>query len=280
MHQVSHRAGQQAGWYYAQGDPAGTVRRWNGEQWIGFPVPNPNVAYRPSTASSPSIGVTGLVGAGIFLAGLVGYGAMLISYGAAINGALGKPLLTGLPVGFADLGQHIDQFELHVVGMAASLLVMATGFAIWLERAIVCTGVAGRRRSTTRIGSRRRRSFLKSVLVYMLFGPLGLIIYLVGGRTTRSTRRSPLDLLFAVAEEARGPGQREVNPIKILVWAVFTGLPLIILSGTLIWATVVAPIDTAATRSLLGFLQLLVALSLVAVAAGIATVAQITARLR
>jgi len=28
----------EAGWYHAQGDPPNTVRRWNGEQWIGFPI--------------------------------------------------------------------------------------------------------------------------------------------------------------------------------------------------------------------------------------------------
>jgi len=26
------------GWYYAEGDPPGTVRRWNGQEWIGFPI--------------------------------------------------------------------------------------------------------------------------------------------------------------------------------------------------------------------------------------------------
>lgn len=26
------------GWYHAEGDPVGTVRRWNGTEWIGFPI--------------------------------------------------------------------------------------------------------------------------------------------------------------------------------------------------------------------------------------------------
>lgn len=30
------------GWYYAEGDPPGTVRRWNGTEWIGFPTVPPN----------------------------------------------------------------------------------------------------------------------------------------------------------------------------------------------------------------------------------------------
>lgn len=29
------------GWYHAQGDPPNTVRRWNGEQWIGYAISRP-----------------------------------------------------------------------------------------------------------------------------------------------------------------------------------------------------------------------------------------------
>lgn len=31
----------EAGWYHAQGDPEGTVRRWNGAEWIGYPIKDP-----------------------------------------------------------------------------------------------------------------------------------------------------------------------------------------------------------------------------------------------
>lgn len=30
------------GWYHAEGDLPGTVRRWNGTEWIGFPIVPPN----------------------------------------------------------------------------------------------------------------------------------------------------------------------------------------------------------------------------------------------
>jgi len=33
----------EAGWYHAQGDPKGTVRRWNGTAWIGFPIQDPTL---------------------------------------------------------------------------------------------------------------------------------------------------------------------------------------------------------------------------------------------
>jgi hypothetical protein len=31
------------GWYHAPGDPDGTVRYWNGTDWIGFPTRDPAI---------------------------------------------------------------------------------------------------------------------------------------------------------------------------------------------------------------------------------------------
>ncbi len=45
---MSTGSGQQPGWYYAQGDPPGTHRYWDGEQWVGGPQPV-NVATSPGT---------------------------------------------------------------------------------------------------------------------------------------------------------------------------------------------------------------------------------------
>lgn len=42
-----------SGWYYAQGDPPGTVRLWNGHEWVGFPQRDPN---RPIEAQQVVVG--------------------------------------------------------------------------------------------------------------------------------------------------------------------------------------------------------------------------------
>lgn len=48
---------QPAGWYYAQGDPPGTQRYWDGTQWQGGPQPVPgSVAAAPNTANLGSPG--------------------------------------------------------------------------------------------------------------------------------------------------------------------------------------------------------------------------------
>ena len=42
---MSDNAPQQPpGWYYAQGDPPGTQRYWDGQSWIGAPQPVPGAA--------------------------------------------------------------------------------------------------------------------------------------------------------------------------------------------------------------------------------------------
>jgi hypothetical protein len=49
------------GWYHAQGDPAGTVRLWNGESWVGFPVPDPKLAAEDKPRVRPFVPVPGQV---------------------------------------------------------------------------------------------------------------------------------------------------------------------------------------------------------------------------
>jgi hypothetical protein len=46
-----------AGWYYADGDPPGTVRLWNGTQWVGFPQRDPNAGFEQRVeAFEPTLG--------------------------------------------------------------------------------------------------------------------------------------------------------------------------------------------------------------------------------
>lgn len=39
------------GWYHADGDPPGTVRLWNGHDWVGFPQRDPNIAIAEDTVT-------------------------------------------------------------------------------------------------------------------------------------------------------------------------------------------------------------------------------------
>lgn len=67
----------EAGWYYAQGDPPGTVRYWDGELWQGEPILQPGATPMPAFAVYPSypensrattalvLGILGLVVCGL-----------------------------------------------------------------------------------------------------------------------------------------------------------------------------------------------------------------------
>lgn len=44
------------GWYYAEGDPAGTIRYWDGVTWTTEPQPDPNAAPLPAYGSPAAPG--------------------------------------------------------------------------------------------------------------------------------------------------------------------------------------------------------------------------------
>ena len=74
-----------AGWYHAQGDPPGTVRRWNGETWIGFPVQpeRPDGSHGAKAIAgakpfTPVAGQVGLEGAGAVAS--VGLFTVMVAY--------------------------------------------------------------------------------------------------------------------------------------------------------------------------------------------------------
>lgn len=47
---------QPAGWYYAQGDPPGTQRYWDGSSWQGGPQPVPGVNLDPADSVDGKLG--------------------------------------------------------------------------------------------------------------------------------------------------------------------------------------------------------------------------------
>lgn len=70
---MSDGANQPPGYYHGIGDPPGTQRYWNGEQWVGDPQPVPGLNPRPGppapgSGMAPGYSDTGIPG-GMVLAG-------------------------------------------------------------------------------------------------------------------------------------------------------------------------------------------------------------------
>ncbi len=93
---------QPAGWYYAQGDPPGTQRYWDGTQWLGGPqpvAPNTPPTYdspassgtRPRYAENGPRFIAFLIDAGLMIAAYVVVFVM-VGIAGAIADALGTLL--------------------------------------------------------------------------------------------------------------------------------------------------------------------------------------------
>ena len=84
---------QAPGWYYAQGDPPGTQRYWDGTQWQGGPQAVPGAEGAGAgggrvRADNGKRFIAFLIDAGIFLAIYI-VGAILIAVGGSIADVLG-----------------------------------------------------------------------------------------------------------------------------------------------------------------------------------------------
>ncbi|MEZ5340492.1 MAG: RDD family protein [Acidimicrobiales bacterium] len=111
---------QPAGWYYAQGDPPGTHRYWDGMAWVGGPQP---------VATAPGMGQPGGYNAGPQLAGLgPRIGARVI------DGLL--PLIVTVPLSLAVVGTSMlgDTTGASIgFGSRIVLLVLSLAWAIFYE---------------------------------------------------------------------------------------------------------------------------------------------------
>ncbi|MEQ8842177.1 MAG: RDD family protein [Acidimicrobiales bacterium] len=100
------------GLYHAEGDPPGTVRQWDGTQWVGAPVPAPPGAGAPAPYSSDKYGTVG-----------IRIGAMLI------DGIIFVALLFVAAIPFVeDTDPDANSFEFEVTGISAyvgPLIMMA-----------------------------------------------------------------------------------------------------------------------------------------------------------
>ena len=61
------------GLYHAEGDPPGTVRQWDGTQWVGAPVPAPpgSAAGPPPPPGSGMAGTSNFAGTGVRIGAIV-----------------------------------------------------------------------------------------------------------------------------------------------------------------------------------------------------------------
>jgi len=112
--------GAAAGWYVAQGDPPGTLRYWDGTQWVGGPVPDGEVGGSNSPAVPWS--TSGLTGAGTDYAS---WGQRVAAW--FIDLAILLPFIIGAAVCLA-LASEDETSPLAVVGGLLFLAALVVSF--------------------------------------------------------------------------------------------------------------------------------------------------------
>ena len=194
----------EAGWYYAEGDPPGSVRRWNGTEWIGFPImqptaegstPGSTVGVKPFRPHAGQVGLTTI--AVIVQLGLLATAAANLFYGVSLLQVApyvtdftqdGPDFVDQLPSGLA------TRFGLSA--LASQLLTFFTGvmFLIWFT-------LAYRNMS---LWHRNRRAGYWPVLAWIV--PFISLI-------------RPMTMMMELAENSPRPDKRkDVSPIPVMVW--------------------------------------------------------------
>ena len=182
------------GWYYAEGDPPGTVRRWNGETWIGFPIEPPSA----EGTQQPK----GLAGAQSFkpVAGQIGLEGPAALASVALFAAIVAYAYLGLTFFRASRFVPTDAFDTGpdkvkaVVYVAVAVVFTAVCFITWFSLAY----------RNLSLWHKTRRSPGWAPFVFI---------------TPFVSYRWPWDMMLELVEKSARPDrQGEINPIMVIVW--------------------------------------------------------------
>lgn len=193
------------GWYYAEGDPVGTVRRWNGTEWVGFPVAPPNEdgtgAAQPAPSTprfEPVSGVVSLKGVAIAVqlcliavaiaTIFVAISLVQIAPYAGEAAADGVELYERVPDGLA------DRFAMGTIASGLLTLLCGIVFAAWFFLAY----------RNISLWHKTRRSLPWTILAWIV-----PFINLV----------RPMTMMLEVVEHSAPPNRKEnPSPTPVIAW--------------------------------------------------------------
>lgn len=193
----------EAGWYPAEGDPPGTVRRWNGHEWIGFPIAQPTAE---GTTPGNIVGVKRFqpVAGHVSLQGLA-IGVQLTLIVVAIASIFQAVSLYQVSPYVSDLTNEADllddvpdalatRFEVSQLAVTVTTAICALLFVTWFFLAY---------RNVSRWQQTRRS------LPWAIFAWIVPFINLV----------RPLTMMLEIAEKSPRPDQKnELNPTAVIAW--------------------------------------------------------------
>jgi len=190
-----------AGWYHLDGDPEGTIRRWNGVEWIGQPIPDPtHPANYARSSSGLRLNRRGALLSVLALVTLTGLAAVLGLLAAQLlqdaDNILGQgsqqinddgeaygPLVGGIET----VIDAIPNLLLFGVAIAATVLLAAVSFVMWIN---VAAATAQIHKNKQLRGHTRRvdRSTLSVVVQLVLFGLLAPLWWAIRAGLSEAAR--------------------------------------------------------------------------------------------
>lgn len=258
----------EAGWYHVQGDPPGTVRRWNGTHWIGFPIPDP-MGHQIPEAGTRDLDATHRISKrgqifgtlSLMMLAVVGFlfGGLAIetySYSSDVAEKSGF---------FNDLGISSDFLTDSVLGLLGLLTVavLVAGFVFsgWLKEAAWAAQIH-RYNKQRAPKSKYEKSTGYKVFMFLIFGWPVLIYWVMtagGGSNSAISNKGIFGMVSDSAMAAslnRQTGVSEIGPIKIFLWWTLWWGPLFVMAFSLGYLYVMNPeAPTVATVVQLGSLD-------------------------
>lgn len=281
MNHTTHPATSEnppAGWYRVEGDPPGTMRRWNGVQWLGVPTRMEASTETIGKQRRP-LGRLAVSGVAAAVVSVVGFALLAMTLFALLVSFIDGTKLVERDYfatrGIGNLGDLVDGLG-DLVALAIFLVfVTAISFTSWVTNAALASNAV----SGSRIG--RRDSAAMSHVLYTLFFLIFGLVYMVmfvlwrdsKGKNPRRKRPGMFELVSKTASAC------DVGPIKVFVWWVLLWLPAVLGLGTLIWLATFGREQLGSMRLAMQITELVLVAEIISLGLICATILVITKRL-
>lgn len=223
-----------AGWYRVDGDPPGTMRRWNGVEWLGVPT--------MLEASTETIGqqrrplgrlaVSGVAAAVVSVIGFCLMALTMLALAISFHDGAQQVERNYFATGrIRDVGRIVDGLGDSVAVIILLVLITAVSFTSWVTNAALASNAI----SGSHLGRRQfgGLGYLLYIVFFILFGVVYLVLLVLWRDSkSKSPRRKRVGLFELVSKTAAAC---RVGPIKVFVWWVLLWFPAVLGLGTLLW---------------------------------------------
>jgi len=287
-----------AGWYHFEGDPHDTVRRWNGNEWIGFSVPNPEMTTVSMHGSATRRRLERLDAAGVRMGYLtvvtmvvltVLFATLSLLLFRAARAIVDQPLLqpaNEIESQLRELFSFGDGIAALIGLIVVGSIVCVIQFVSWMRRAAAGAGISHRTRRRKRNGKKKLTLgwlvlalYFNPITAAESFGPRPIVRVKTRARA-RGFHAVVSDIAGVAGANPRDPNATSsISPLPIMAWWMLWWVPVFALGISFIWNFIAGPPSLAGLRDLAVFYGALAACEVGALVCIIFTILQINPKL-